>query len=374
MIWNWQQEDWPKFSYDKASLEEAEGAFLRQSGILQGSYKHIGDADKTVLTVDLMSDEAYNTSEIEGEILDRASLHSSIRRHFRLDSDKGKIPPAERGIADMMIDLYRHFADPLTHETLFDWHTRIMSGRTDLKDIGRYRTHQEPMQVVSGTIYKPKVHFEAPPSKAITREMTRFISWFNKTAPGGSLPLPALTRAGIAHLYFVCIHPFEDGNGRIARSLAEKTLAQSLGQPSLIALSRTIQQRKKAYYDALERNNKDNQIDDWLAYFSKTILTAQAYTQATVDFLIEKTKLYDKVRGALNIRQEKALARIFREGIEGFKGGLSAENYITITGAPRATVTRDLHDFVEKGVLIRTGERKSTRYWLNIAHTKSKQS
>lgn len=374
MIWNWQQEDWPKFSYDKASLEEAEGAFLRQSGILQGSYKHIGDADKTVLTVDLMSDEAYNTSEIEGEILDRASLHSSIRRHFGLDSDKGKIPPAERGIADMMIDLYRHFADPLTHETLFDWHTRIMSGRTDLKDIGRYRTHQEPMQVVSGTIYKPKVHFEAPPSKAITREMTRFISWFNKTAPGGATPLPALTRAGIAHLYFVCIHPFEDGNGRIARSLAEKALAQSLGQPSLIALSRTIQQRKKAYYDALERNNKDNQIDDWLAYFSKTILTAQAYTQATADFLIEKTKLYDKVRGALNIRQEKALARIFREGIEGFKGGLSAENYITITGAPRATVTRDLHDLVEKGVLIRTGERKSTRYWLNSAHVKSKQS
>ncbi len=374
MIWNWQQEDWPKFSYDKASLEEAEGAFLRQSGILQGSYKHIGDEDKAILTVDLMSDEAYKTSEIEGEILDRASLHSSIRRHFGLDSDKGKIPPAERGIADMMIDLYRHFAAPLTHEALFAWHKMIMSGRADLKDIGCYRTHQEPMQVVSGAIYKPKVHFEAPPSKIMTREMTRFIAWFNKTAPGGSLPLPALTRAGIAHLYFVCIHPFEDGNGRIARGLAEKALAQSLGQPSLIALSHTIQQRKKAYYDALERNNKDNQIDDWLAYFSKTILTAQAYTQATVDFLIEKTKLYDKVRGALNLRQEKALARIFREGIEGFKGGLSAENYITITGAPRATVTRDLRDLVEKGALIRTGERKSTRYWLNSAHVKSKRS
>ncbi len=374
MIWNWQQEDWPKFSYDKTSLEEAEGLFLCQSGILQGSYKHIGDEDKAVLTIDLMSDEAYKTSEIEGEILDRASLHSSIRRHFGLDSDKGKIPPAERGIADMMIDLYRHFANPLTHETFFAWHKMIMSGRADLKDIGRYRTHQEPMQVVSGAIYKPKVHFEAPPSKAMTREMTRFISWFNKTAPGGSMPLPALTRAGIAHLYFVCIHPFEDGNGRIARGLAEKALAQSLGQPSLIALSHTIQQRKKAYYDALERNNKDNQIDDWLAYFAETILTAQKYTQQSVEFLIDKTKLYDKVRGTLNVRQEKALSRIFREGIEGFKGGLSAENYITITGAPRATATRDLHDLVEKGVLIRTGERKSTRYWLNIVHAKGKRS
>ncbi len=374
MIWNWQREDWPQFSYDKASLEEAEGAFLRQSGVLQGSYKHIGDEDKAILTVDLMSDEAYKTSEIEGEILDRASLHSSIRRHFGLESDKGKIPPAERGIADMMIDLYRHFSAPLTHEILFAWHKMIMSGRADLKDIGRYRTHPEPMQVVSGAIYKPKVHFEAPPSKVMTREMTRFISWFNKTAPGGSMPLPALTRASIAHIYFVCIHPFEDGNGRIARGLAEKALAQSLGQPSLIALSHTVQQRKKSYYDALERNNKDNQIDDWLAYFAETILTAQNYTQQSVEFLIEKTKLYDKVRGALNARQEKVLARIFREGIEGFKGGLSAENYITITGAPRATATRDLHDLVEKGVLIRTGERKSTRYWLNIVHAKGKRS
>jgi len=374
MIWNWQQEDWPNFSYGKTSLEEAEAKFLRQSGVLQGSYKHIGDEDKAILTVDLMSDEAYKTSEIEGEILNRASLDSSIRRHFGLAADKGKIAPAERGIADMMVDLYRNYADPLTHESLFAWHKMIMSGRTDMKDAGRYRTHKEAMQVVSGAIYKPKVHFEAPPSKTMTREMTRFISWFNKTAPNGSMPLPALTRAGIAHLYFVCIHPFEDGNGRIGRGLAEKALAQSFGQPSLIALSYTIQAHRKAYYDALERNNKDNEIDDWLAYFSETILTAQEYTQASVEFLINKTRLYDKVRGTLNVRQEKVLARLFREGVEGFKGGLSAEKYISITGAPRATATRDLHDLVEKGVLLRTGERKSTRYWLNIVRAKGKQS
>jgi Fic family protein len=374
MIWNWQQEDWPNFSYEKASLEEAEAKFLRQSGVLQGSYKHIGDDDKAILTVDLMSDEAYKTSEIEGEILNRASLHSSIRRHFGLATDKGKIAPAERGIADMMIDLYRNYADPLTHESLFAWHKMIMSGRTDMKDVGRYRTHKEAMQVVSGAIYKPKVHFEAPPSKTMAREMTRFISWFNKTAPNGSMPLPALTRAGIAHLYFVCIHPFEDGNGRIGRGMAEKALAQSLGQPSLIALSYTIQAHRKAYYDALERNNKDNGIDDWLAYFSETILTAQEYTQQSVEFLIAKTRLYDKVRGTLNARQEKVLARIFREGVEGFKGGLSAEKYISITGTPRATATRDLHDLVEKGVLLRTGERKSTRYWLNIVRAKGARS
>ena len=127
-----------------------------------------------------------------------------------------------------------------------------------------------------------------------------------------------------------------------------------------------IEKHKSSYHNALEKNNKENQIDDWLTYFSETILKAEDYTQETVEFLIEKTKLYDKVREKLNERQEKVLARIFREGIEGFTGGLSAENYISITGAPRATATRDLHDLVEKGALVRTGERKTTRYWLNI--------
>ncbi len=366
MKWNWQQKDWPNFSYEKAPLEELEAKFLRQSGLLLGALKHISDEDKDTLTVDLMSEEALKTSEIEGEHLNRDSLHSSIRRHFGLATDNRKVPPAERGIADMMVDLYRGFAKPLTHKTLFAWHKMVTNGRDDLKDIGRYRTHEDPMQVVSGPVHKPKVHFEGPPSKDMQEEMEQFVTWFNQTAPNGKIPLPALTRAGIAHLYFVCIHPFEDGNGRIGRGIAEKALSQGLGQPTLTALSHVIQNRKKRYYDMLEKSNKDNEITEWLAYFAQTILDAQTYTQRTIDFLIEKTKLYDKVRGQLNERQEKVLARMFREGIEGFKGGLNAENYIRMTGASRATTTRDLQELVEKGVLTRTGERKSTRYWLNI--------
>lgn len=366
MKWNWQQKDWPDFSYDKAPLEELETKFLRQSGLLLGTLKHISDEDKDMLTVDLMSEEALKTSEIEGEYLNRDTLHSSIRRHFGLVTNNQKIPPAERGMADMMVDLYRGFAKPLTHKTMFAWHKMVTSGGDDLKDIGRYRTHEDPMQVVSGPVRKPKVHFEAPSSKDMPKEMEQFVKWFNQTAPDSKTHLPALTRAGIAHLYFVCIHPFEDGNGRIGRGIAEKVLSQSLGQPTLTALSHVIQNRKKRYYDMLEKNNKDNEITDWLIYFAKTILDAQAYTQQTIDFLIKKTKLYNKVRGQLNERQEKILNRIFREGIEGFKGGLSAENYIRITGASRATTSRDLRELVEKGVLIRTGERKSTRYWLNV--------
>ena len=194
--------------------------------------------------------------------------------------------------------------------------------------------------------------------------MKRFVAWFNDTAPGGKNPLPALTRAALAHLYFVCIHPFEDGNGRIGRALAEKSLAQNLGQPSLIALAYTIERKRKDYYAALERNNKDLEITDWLTYFANTILEAQSNTIKRVDFYVAKARFYEQLRDQLNERQDKVIARMFREGIDGFKGGLSAENYIAISKTSRATATRDLQDLVEKGALTRTGELRHTRYFL----------
>jgi Fic family protein len=364
--WNWQQDDWPRFRFDNSALGEREAKFLLHGGLLLGAFLHIRDDDKSALTVDLISNEALKTSEIEGEYLNRESVQSSIRRNFGLDTDARSIPPAEQGIADMMMDLYRSFVEPLNHETMFRWHAMLTAGRRDLKNIGAYRTDNAPMQIISGPIGDPMIHFEAPPSAAMEKEMEGFVNWFNDTAPHGNTALPALTRAGIAHLYFLTIHPFEDGNGRIARALAEKALSQVLGQPTLIALSQTMQKNKKSYYEALHRSSQENEITAWLGYFAETVLQAQDTTQRMIDFLIQKTKLYDRVKSQLNERQEKALARIFREGLEGFKGGLSAENYISITGAARATATRDLQGLVDKGVLIRTGALKSTRYHLNI--------
>jgi Fic family protein len=283
-----------------------------------------------------------------------------------LTADNRKTPPAEQGIAQMMVDVYQSFEAPLSQAMLFEWHKMLTNGRRDLNDIGRYRTHSEPMQIVSGSIYAPKVHFEAPPSSQMMAEMERFIDWFNATASNGKTPLSALLRAAIAHLYFVSIHPFEDGNGRIGRAIAEKALAQCLGQPTLIAIAYTIERDKKAYYSALERANKQNEITTWLVYFAKTVVNAQNHTSTWIDFLIKKAKLYDRLRGQINLRQEKVLTRMFREGPDGFIGGLSAEKYIGITGAPRATVTRDLQDLVSKGALFRHGERKHTRYLLNL--------
>ena len=241
-----------------------------------------------------------------------------------------------------------------------------MMGRRDLHDVACYRTDSEPMQVVSGYIYNPTVHFEAPPSSGLHDEMEAFIDWFNQSAPNGAKPLPALTRAGLAHFYFVTVHPFEDGNGRIARALSGKVLAQSLGQPTLIALSHVIEKGKKDYYAHLNKHNHTLNISAWLRYFADTSLEAIVYSQSLINFLIAKTRLYDRVRGQLNTRQEKALARMFKEGVKGFTGGLSAEKYIRITGASRATATRDLQKLLDLEALTKTGSLKSTRYWLNV--------
>jgi Fic family protein len=366
MTWNWQQANWPNFTYDSKALDPLERDFLLRSGEFIGAFKHVGENDQNVLKIELISEEALKTSQIEGQILNRDSVQSSLRRQFGLGQDNRPVPAAERGIAEMMADLYRTYGAPLKHGTLFSWHKMLLAGDRSIRVIGGYRTHAEPMQVLSNIAHEPKVHFEAPPSSAIRKEMDAFVQWFNATSPKGPNALPAVTRAGIAHLYFESVHPFEDGNGRIGRAISEKSLAQNIGQPSLIALAYTIERARKGYYDALERNNKANEITDWLLWFGQTILDAQANTINRVDFYVAKAKFYEKHQGAFNERQGKAVARMFREGIDGFKGGLSAENYVNITKASRATATRDLQELVAMGALTRTGELRHTRYHLNL--------
>ncbi len=367
MAWNWQRPEWPNFTWNPDLLKKAEEQFLLGGGMFAGTRKHLGPDDKDLLTIETLSTEAMTTSEIEGEMLDRASVQSSIRRQLGLGIDQRRVKAPEQGIAEMMVDLYRSFAEPLSNDMLFGWHRMVTNGRRDLNDIGSYRTHKDPMQIVSGAIHDPRVHFEAPPSSHVPREMKRFIDWFNRTASDGKSPLPALTRAGIAHFYFECIHPFEDGNGRIGRAIAEKALAQSLGYPPLTALAMTILAKRKAYYDALERDNTDIEVTDWLRWFAAVAIEAQRRTTALIEFLLDKARLLDRLQGQLNERQQKALLRVLREGPEGFKGGLSAGNYVTITGTSAPTATRDLADMVAKGALVRSGERRHARYRANVS-------
>ena len=366
MRWNWQQPEWPDFSWNRTRFLSAEALFLVEAGSYVGTAKHLGEADREQLTVEAMSTEALTTSEIEGEVLDRVSVQSSIRRQLGLVTDRRRVGAAEQGVSEMMVDLHHGFAEPLSHEMLFRWHRMLTLGRRDLKKVGAYRTHVEPMQVVSGAIHDPRVHFEALPSASVLAEMSRFIDWFNRSAPGSTEALPALTRAGIAHLYFVCVHPFEDGNGRIGRAIVEKVLAQSLGRPTQVALAATILAKRNAYYNALEANNKHQEVTPWLAWFAATVIEAQRRSIAAVDFLIDKTRLLDRLRDQLNDRQMKALLRMLREGPDGFEGGLSAGKYIGITGASPATATRDLADMVARNALVRSGEQRHTRYALAL--------
>lgn len=366
MQWNWQQPEWPNFIYNNSAFIELEKKFAINSAVIIAIQQYLDQDDKDYLKVSIVSEEALKTSEIEGEYLNRDNIQSSIRKHFGLNNDHRRVSAAEYGISEMMINLYQTFAQPITHDCLYQWHSMITNGRKDLKDIGNYRTHEEPMQVISGPIGNYKIHFEAPPSKDVLGHMKKFISWFNKTAPGEKEELSPLIRASIVHLYFVCIHPFEDGNGRIGRAIVEKSLAQFIKEPTLIALSQVIQNKKKVYYAALENNNKIMNIAEWIEYFAKTILEAQDYTHRFIVFLIKKAKLYKRIKGQLNFRQDKVIQRIFQEGPEGFEGGLSAQNYISITRTSKATATRDLQDLASKNILLIKGELKTTRYYLNI--------
>jgi Fic family protein len=367
MTWSWEQQDWPNFTWKSEKLVAYEKKFLHKAGMLYGSLKHISDEKGDELKVDLISHEALKTSEIEGEILNRDSLYSSIGRQFGLKTDTRRVSPAEYGISEMMVDLYKHYQTPLSHDQLFTWHEMLTNGRRDLIDIGKYRTHEEPMQIVSGVLDRPTVFYEAPPSSQIPDEMNTFISWFNEQES----KLEPLTRAGVAHLYFENIHPFEDGNGRIGRAISEKALSQSLERPTLIAISDTIESKKKEYYAALQKNSTNLEITHWLEYFCEMVLKAQDHTQSMIDFLIQKEKFYTRFDNEFNERQGKVVQRIFKEGINGFKGGLSAENYIKITGTTASTATRDLQKVVELGAFKRSGERKGTRYYLNIDHLTS---
>lgn len=364
MSWNWQKPEWPNFIYEKDSIADREQQFLLQAGKLLGVAACFGVDEQAQMTIDVISDEALSTSEIEGEYLNRESVRSSIRCQLGFGKERVASKPGEEGVAEMMVALYQQHQQSLTHDMLFDWNLKVTRGHWELGSVGCYRHQDESMEIVSGHIGNPRVHYEVPPSSRIQKEMDMFIEWYHKSA---SQNLPALTRAAIAHLYFVCIHPFEGGNGRIARAIAIKSLSESLTQPLLLLLSQVIANDKKAYYQALAQTNTSLDIQGWIEYFSATVLEALNETGQVISFLLAKTRFFDVYADQLNDRQHAVVQRMFREGIKGFEGGLSAHNYSVIAKVSASTVTRDLQSLVAMGALRRDGDLKGARYYLNLA-------
>ena len=361
MDYNWQQADWPSFRFDLSGIEGALFAFADKAGQINGMLKGLPDATQAEAILQIMIAEALKTSEIEGQYLSRQDVMSSMRNQLGLNNPlEHTKDKASEGAAELIVAVRETWDRPLDKIVLLSWHTMLMKGETRIM-VGDWRKGEDPMQVVSGPYGKIKVHFEAPPSRKVPAEMEGFISWFNRSEQAIA---HAPVRAAIAHLYFESIHPFEDGNGRIGRAISEKAISQGLGRPAVLSLSRTIEAGKKQYYDALKQAQKSNEISSWIQYFVEMALAAQEDAERQVEFVLRKTKFFDRFKNDLNERQLKVVKRMLDEGPDGFEGGMSARKYTSIAKTSKATATRDLQQLVEIGVFESVGGGRSTRYRL----------
>lgn len=367
--YNWQQNDWPHFTFSLQEMEDDLFVLTEKIGKMTGMVGALPEETKIEALVELMVAEAIKTSEIEGEYLSRKDVMSSIKNNLGINPKPELVKDkAAEGIGELMIDVRNTYKEPLSKETLFRWHRMLFKGQSGMR-IGGWREHEEPMQVVSGALGKQKVHFEAPPSERVPAEMKGFITWFNETAPGGRREIKkAAVRSAIAHLYFETVHPFEDGNGRIGRALAEKALSQGIGRPVLLSLSRTIEANKNAYYNALSGAQRSTKITPWITWFVRTVLTAQTEAEEGIEFTLQKAKFFDRFKDKLSERQLKVIRRMLEEGPKGFAGGMNASKYGSLTKVSKATATRDLQTLLEIGALVHLGEGggRSTKYGVNL--------
>ena len=360
MRYIWQREDWPLFEYDLSSVEADLSLFSQKMGQTNGLLEGLTDDERKSSLLDLMVAEAVKTSEIEGEMVSRRDVMSSIRNNLGFNPVVERVQDQRaEGVAELILDGRDTFTDPLSEEVLMRWHRMLMKGHDTSDDrllVGAWRTHPEAMQVISGPVGREKVHFEAPPSERVPAEMAGFLKWFNEaqTSP--------LIRSALAHLYFETIHPFEDGNGRIGRAISEKALSQGFGQPVLLSLSRVIEANRSAYYDALQAAQSKHRVNEWVTYFVAIVLEAQNEAEEQIRFTLKKAKFFNKYENALNERQVHVVRRILEEGPKGFQGGMNARKYQSLTKASKATATRDLQDLADRGIFTKIGGGRSTRY------------
>jgi Fic family protein len=365
--WIWQQPAWPTFTWQGQRLAGPLREVYLLQGRLLGSVQGVAGAESLQSEMDALLRNAINTSAIEGEPLDVDSIRSSLAR--RLGLDRAGLPPATPradGLADVLLDATHRYREPLTIQRLYRWQRALFppeqSGLTPVR-VGQLRG-EASMQVISGPIGKPTVHFEAPPRLGLEAELAAFIAWFNQSRQ--DLALDPLLRAGIAHLWFVTLHPFDDGNGRIARALTDLALAQAEHHSiRFYAMAATIMAQREDYYRVLERTQRDGlDITDWLEWFLTVLRRTLDHALDQVQHVLLKSRFWQQHRQTvLNERQIKAINRLLDAGPGGFEGGINARKYMGLTKASKATATRDLTDLLEKGLLERQiGAGRSTGY------------
>ncbi len=363
-VYIYQQENWPNFIWNINQLSYLLAEVRNKQGRLIGKMEALGFDLQNEAFLETLTSDILKTNEIEGILLNKEAVRSSIAN--RLGIDIGGLPSTNRnieGIVDMMFDATSNFDKPLTKKRLFDWHFALFPlGRSGMYEIivGNWRTDSTgPMQIVSGAMGKEKVHYQAPPANMIDKEMTKFIDWFNNYTN-----MDLVLKAGVAHLWFVTLHPFEDGNGRITRAITDMLLARSDGLPQrFYSMSSQIQVERKFYYDMLEKTQKGNlDITDWLIWFLKTLKNAITNSEKTLALVIKKHKFWNSYGIIIkNDRQKKVLNKL----LEGFTGNLTTSKWAKITKCSQDTALRDIQDLIDKGILIKSDSGgRSTKYEL----------
>jgi len=362
----WEKPDWPEFTWDETSLSKLLAHVSREQGRLLGKMEALGFDLRNEAHLRTLTEDVVKSSEIEGETLEPDQVRSSIAR--RLGMDVGGLVPADRdveGVVEMMLDATGNYAEALTEDRLFAWHASLFpTGRSGITKIrvGNWRDDSNgPMQVVSGPIGREKIHYQAPPADRVPDEMAKFLRWFEQ--PGDTDPLLI---AGLAHLWFVTIHPFDDGNGRIARVIADMALARSekTGQ-RFYSMSAQIRREHKAYYDTLEWTQKGElDVTQWQDWFLNCLLRAIEGAQETLSAVLQKARFWERfAKEPLNERQIKILNRL----LDGFEGKLTTSKWAKLAKCSQDTAYRDILDLINRGALQKDpGGGRSTSYSLNI--------
>ncbi|MBA1323038.1 Fic family protein [Pseudomonas plecoglossicida] len=373
-FWIWQHAEWPTFTWQEEPLAPLLRACALAQARLVGMAGVVSNTDQAHNTLDALLQNIITSSAIEGEQLNVESVRSSLARRLGLDAE-GRSSPRSEGLAELMLDATRDQAAELTHERLLRWH-HLLFPMDDQRlsapvRVGSLRG-EEPMQVVSGRLDRPKVHFEAPPRQGLDEQLSEFMDWF---AASRHVPnLDPFLRAGIAHFWFVTLHPFDDGNGRLTRAITDLALAQ--GEPQAIrfyAMSASILEDRKGYYEILEASQKGSlDITPWLKWFLQTLLRSLEQAKARIDRVLGKARFWQEHgQQALSTEQIKVLNRLLDGDLfnerGGFADGINAGQYQAVAKVSKATATRHLSDLIEKGCLVRLpGGGRSTRYQINL--------
>ena len=373
--WIWQLPEWPNLTFEAEACQAHLAKARYTQGLLLGKASAIGLEGLQPHMRDALTEEALTTAAIEGEKLDHQSVRSSIARRLGLDADGA--PPVEgkrniEGLIDVLQDATLNTQSPLTVDRLCHWHGALFpTGFSGMTRIAVGELRSVPMDIVSGPIGRSKVHYSAPPADILKDQVDEFVSWFNESHPRlGSQPMDGLLRAALSHLWFETLHPFEDGNGRIGRAIMQLAMGQDMGQPGrIVTLSRQIESHKDSYYKALERAQRSHTADvtPWMCWMLEQISSASDFASQTIDHSLQRIQFQASMSlQALNERQLKTMKKLLDAGPKGYIGGMTTRKHEQISKTSKPTAARDLIDLEQRGLLVKKGMGRSTRYYPTI--------